>query len=451
MRFIRYISVSTNSNVLKRPSFDFKSIVQLQDEYIKSCSRRLVNEQTLLNASSILDRYKDFARLDVQLQNLKTERSKLNFQLKNSGANQYLLEELSSLKVKIKNLSIHYNETQESLYQMAESLPNLIHPSVSDKEAIVATINCSLNDIEELSTRRPDPTFDHKSILEDLNLANFQTASRVSGTSFYYMLNDGALLEQALIQYSLKFARQNGYQMVIPPSVVKNEVTYACGFKPRDQNNEQQVYELANSTQCLNGTAEIPLAALSIDAEFSAQDLPKKQCAIARSFRAEAGAHGKDTKGLYRVHEFSKVELFQWTKNDVNTSSKILKDILNLQIEFFTSLGLKCKVMNMPSNDLGSPAYQKFDIECFMPGRGKFGELSSTSNCLDYQARRLNIKYRNPATNKLQFVHTLNGTMCAVPRTIVAIIENFYDPLSKTIEIPPPLRSFMDDKERISA
>jgi seryl-tRNA synthetase len=257
----------------------------------------------------------------------------------------------------------------------------------------------------------------------------------------------------ALVQYALSIARKRGWQFMIPPSVVRQEYTAACGFKPRDQNNEQQVYMMERSDYqaddyggclCLTGTAEIPIAGWGANKTLS--DLPIKKVGLSRSYRAEAGANGRDTRGLYRVHEFTKVELFAWT-DDVS-SNDMLQEILDLQCEIISGLGITAKVLDMPPNELGAPAYRKYDIEAWLPGRGDWGEVTSASNCLDYQSRRLHTKITNENDQK-SFAHTLNGTAMAVPRMIIAILENNYNPETKKVEIPTVLRKWMDDKSHI--
>lgn len=172
---------------------------------------------------------------------------------------------------------------------------------------------------------------------------------------------------------------------------------------------------------------------------------PKKLVGLSRCYRAEAGASGKDTKGLYRVHEFTKLELFCWSKPE--ESEKLLESLKDFQIDIITSLGLTAKVLNMPANDLGASAYKKYDIEAWMPGRGTFGEVTSTSNCLDFQSRRMDTKFKRQVNEKLEYVHTLNGTAMAVPRILLALVENFYDPKTQMIVIPECLRPHMQNKE----
>ena len=350
-------------------------------------------------------------------------------------------DSLAELKKEFQTASAAFKETQDQAFETCLSLPNLVHKRVplSDPE-VVEWIN-PLTQYDANSSR------DHHDIMVRKKLVDFQSAATLTGNSWYYLINEGALLEQALTLYATKKAREHGFAMCIPPSVAKNEVIDACGFRPRDMNNEQQIYHVADTTWGLTATAEIALAGMGINTTMDLSPGPKKVCGISRSYRAEAGARGKDTRGLYRVHEFTKVELFCWSTPD--QSEQVLEDLRRFQIELVSELGLSAKVLNMPANDLGAPAFQKYDIEAWMPGRGSFGEITSTSNCTDFQSRRMNTKFKDPSTGKASYVHTLNGTALAVPRVIIALVENFYDPKSDSIAIPEPLIPYMDGKESI--
>lgn len=427
----------------KRPVFDYKYLVANESLFVDSIKRREMVGPVLDNYYKIKPLYEDFVQLDKTVRDMKHQRGLEQDRFMESK-DKSILDKLKTTKTVLSEKESKLQIIKDQLEEAAESIPNLIHDSVTDKEVIVDTINAA--EVQEVE----NPALDHKSICEKLGVVDFVNASRVSGPSWYYLLGDAALLEQALVQYALKLARQLGFKMCIPPSIVKNVVSNSCGFKPRDQSDETQVYQLKNNDLCLTGTAEIPLAGLRANSVLENLHVnPEKLVGVSRSYRAEAGALGKDTKGLYRVHEFTKVELFVFSKNDMALSNEELLKLVEFQKKFVKSLGLTAKVMNMPANDLGAPAYQKFDIEAFMPGRGSWGELSSSSNCLDFQSRRLNIKYKE-LDGTLKYVHTLNGTAVAVPRVILAIIENNYDPDTETIEIPHVLRPYMDDKERIS-
>lgn len=467
----RYSAVATDmatafanvrtTNTLKKAQLDLKKAYQEFDLFKEVCSRRNVPfplsetfksdyEKLLKVAETVLNFKHESKRLQKLLKDLKIAQKKQD--VDNITQQEDILDKLSKYKPILHEKSKLQSDLEDKLFLQIACLPNYIHPSVKDKQVLVEYINPS-DEIKNANTDDFEVTsnsiYDHKEIMEQLGLVNFNQATKISGRGWYYLIGDGALLEQALIQYALKKARQAGFEMVIPPSIVKTEVTNACGFMPRDTNNEKQVYELENDDLCLTGTAEIPLAALNSNSDLKSTTLPLNLVGLSRSYRAEAGAAGRDTRGLYRVHEFSKVELFSWTYPDEKQSMDQFNKIVAFQKDFIKSLGLTARVLIMPSDDLGAPAYKKIDIEVLMPGRGAWGEVSSTSNCLEFQSRRLLTKVRDPSDNKLKFVHTLNGTACAVPRVVLAIIENFYDPKTKTITIPEVLRPYMDDKSVI--
>ncbi|KAI5962945.1 DIA4 [Candida pseudojiufengensis] len=456
---LRYASTGTkNSSTLLRAQLDLNDITNRPEEYKNSIKRRQLPNSLIQDIDFITTNRPIQSQTYTKINALKRERNELAEQIKSRSHNADAIKNrLKEIKNEIKPMEKYVKDLQEEIYSKAESLPNLIDDSVPEsdvQEDIVSYINTTP---EEASTfNENDSIRDHKSIGERFGILDFTIASRISGPSWYYLIGDGALLEQALIQYGLSKARSNGYNMITPPTIVKSEIIHACGFKPNDQNNEKQVYQIENEPRSLIGTAEIPLGAYHSSTIFPSNTIfPKKYVGISRSYRAEAGASGKDTKGLYRVHEFNKIELFHFTK--INQSQKELENIKNFQIEIINELGLKAKVLNMPTSDLGSPAMKKYDIEAWMPGRGLWGELTSCSNCGDYQSRRLGIRFstgndgENSGVNndKIEHIATLNGTCMAIPRVIVAIIEQFYDPELDVIKIPKVLRPYMDGKDVI--
>ncbi|KAG8736082.1 Serine--tRNA ligase, mitochondrial [Ceratobasidium sp. 414] len=251
----------------------------------------------------------------------------------------------------------------------------------------------------------------------------------------------------------MEVACRQGFEPVITPDVVKRDVADRCGFIPRDGNpfNEgagervpEQMYGVqshhvsAEGGLVMAGTAEIPLAALHANALYNPQELPCRTVAVGHAFRAEAGARGRDTRGLFRVHQFTKVELFSITTGETRQleaspdgrekdSDRELEYLRKLQIELYGNLGLTFRVLDMPTEELGASAHRKYDIEAWMPGRGAWGEISSVSNCTDFQARRLHIRHRHfskDATGPLPYAHTLNGTAAAIPRLVIALLEN---------------------------
>ncbi|EMG45775.1 DIA4 Serine--tRNA ligase [Candida maltosa Xu316] len=442
----RFASTGKNTSNLLRAQININNIINCSEDYKKSIERRQLPGELLSNIDFIIENHPLRFQLFQQINQLKREREDVSQSLKNGGDLDTSKQRLKEIKSELKPLEKQVKDLEEDIYIKAESLPNLIDPTVPVDpftEDIVQFINCESESDVHVSEKQ-----DHKDIGVRFNIMDFNAASKVSGSSWYYLIGDGALLEQALVQYAFTKARKYGYTMVIPPSIVKSEIVNACGFKPNDQNNEKQIYQLEGEGKSLTGTAEIPLAALHASSIFrKGTTFPKKYVGVSRSYRAEAGASGKDTKGLYRVHEFTKVELFHFTTDD--KASEELEQLKDMQVEIITELGLKAKVMNMPTSDLGSPAMKKYDIEAWMPGRGSWGELTSCSNCGDYQSRRLGIRYSKNDDERLSHVTTINGTAMAVPRVIVALIEQNYNPETDEIAIPKVLQPYMGGQEKI--
>ncbi|KAK6458336.1 seryl-tRNA synthase-like protein [Scheffersomyces xylosifermentans] len=438
----RYAGTFKNSEILLKPQIDVNGIIENYSKYEESIIRRQLPQETLYDLKFIVENRPKQLEISQKMSVLKGERNKLGEQMKKERSPE-IKDRLISIKSELKPLESIANELTEKIYSKAESLPNLLDETVPVdplKNDIVHFINCTSED--DAMTKKPRTKYDHKEIGEKLKIMDFETASRISGSSWYYLIGDGALLEQALVQYALSKARKRGYKMVVPPSIVRSEIVRACGFRPQDQNNEKQIYELVDENRSLTGTAEIPLGALHSSTVFdSVTNFPIKYVGVSRSYRAEAGASGKDTKGLYRVHEFTKVELFHFTTASNGPSE--LEELKELQIEVITELGLSAKVLNMATSDLGAPAMKKYDIEAWMPGRGNWGELTSSSNCGDFQSRRLGIRHHNKE-QKMTHIHTLNGTCMAVPRVIIALIEQNYDPETESIRIPEVLQPYME-------
>lgn len=313
-------------------------------------------------------------------------------------------------------------------------------------------------------------TKSHVQIGAELDILHFDQSATTSGWGWYFLSGAGALLEQALVQYTLSVLINRGWQLVSPPTMIYSHIAHACGFQPRDQSDEQQIYQIESSqrnstrpdsaSHVLAGTAEIPLAGMYADQILRADDLPLKIAAVSRCYRAEAGARGTDTKGLYRVHEFTKVEMFAWTPpalSDENfgttahastpPSEQLFTDMLQIQRHILDHLGLNYRVLEMPSADLGASATRKHDIEVFFPSRRHrdqgWGEVTSASMCTDYQTRRLRTRLQLPGSQKLVFPHTLNGTAMAAPRILAALLECGWDEERRGVRVPEVLGQWM--------
>lgn len=451
--FKRCYSSFKSTLALKKPNINIKGIVSQHAEMAENMRRRGL-ELDLSRLEFVVENRAIENKLQNQRDSLVQKRSQLGKQMgRLRGASSQadvaefnkVKDTLKKLKQEIGSIERELLQVSEEVFSAAESLPNWLDPSVPSDPYRPQCVDIIGGESEQsVEEALPKTEYDHKSVGEKLGLVNFSTASRISGASWYYLIGDGALLEQALVQYALLKARKAGYITVVPPSIVKSDVVHACGFKPKDQNGEKQVYAIENEPLSLTGTAEIPLGALHSSSVLTGS-LPIKYVGVSRSYRAEAGAGGKDTTGLYRVHEFTKVELFHFTA-PANSASE-LEEIRNFQTSVIADLGIKAKMLNMPTTDLGAPAMKKYDCEAWMPGRGLWGELTSCSNCGDYQSRRLGIRFKEG--DKLEYAHTLNGTAMAVPRVIVAIIEQNYDAASGKVKVPEVLVPFMDGKTHI--
>ncbi|KAK5020105.1 Serine--tRNA ligase, mitochondrial [Cryomyces antarcticus] len=401
-----------------------------------------------------------------------TRSSDAAYDSKRSTDKESLLAEARSLKEKIKVFKDEETTLQTEIEDLALELPNLSskHTPIGDKPDLVGYIN-EHPDLE--TSTSGDLCRSHVDIGSKLDLVDFSASATVSGWGWYYLTNEAMLLEQALVQYALDVAMKRGWKGVSPPSIVYSHIAAACGFQPRDQNGEQQIYSIeqaekdkAKPVLSLAGTAEIPLAGMKANQTLHDKDLPLKTIGVSRCYRAEAGARGVDTKGLYRVHEFTKVEMFAWTMPDdapseafgssggLSHSETVFEEMVSIQKEILQGLGLHCRILEMSTTDLGASATRKQDIEAFFPGRRErddgWGEVTSASICTDYQSRRLATRLKsNRFGGKLEFPHTVNGTAMAVPRVLAAILENGWVEKDGSVTIPEVLRPWMRGMEAI--
>ena len=377
------------------------------------------------------------------LQGRKAELSKemrTKFKDKQAG----LREEAINLKTKLAPILAREKEIIAQLESLVLPLPNFTHPDVPSTETQVDIIG---------ELREKTVVKDHIEIAEDLDILDLRAGAKTAGHAWYYLKGMGVQLERALVSYAIDMAVQRGWKLIKPPDVIRTEVAIACGFRPRDEQGDQ-IYQLSNTAieesakdtgtgnLCLAGTAEIPLAAMYMDHVFPenlVEELPVRYVGVGTAYRAEAGNRGRESKGLYRVHQFTKVELFAWTTEE--TSDAMLGEILQLQKDIVGSLGLHARVLDMPPHELGNAAYRKYDIEAWMYGRQGWGEITSASNCTDYQSRRLNTQYRR-RDGKHIFAHTLNGTAMAVPRMIIAILESGLQE-DGSVAIPEVLQKYL--------
>lgn len=316
-------------------------------------------------------------------------------------------------------------------------IPNMTHP-----DAPIGADESASKTVREWGTK-PQFAFapkDHVELMASLDLVDLEGGSKVAGHGFYYLKNEGVLLELALIQYATSKLRKEGFTLFTTPDLARDEVLEGIGFIPRGP--ETQIYSVQNTDLSLVATAEITLGGLHKDEIFDAAKLPLRYAGLSHCFRTEAGGHGKATRGIYRVHQFTKVEMFGYTAPDVALSDALHETIVRIEEEIFQGLGIPYRVIDTSTGDLGGPAYRKFDLEAWMPGRNEYGEVTSASNCTDYQARRLGIRCKSPDFKGTRFVHTLNGTAVACTRAIIAILEN-YQQADGSVVVPEALRPWV--------
>ncbi len=309
-------------------------------------------------------------------------------------------------------------------------IPNLPDPTAAD--------GMDEEDAQEVRTWGEPPIFgftprDHTELGSSRGWIDMPRGARLSGSRFAYRIGDVAVTEMALYQYVLHKLRGKGFLMVLPPILVGERAMYGTGFLPTEESN---LYRLEKDDLYLTGTSEVALAGIHADERLDEEQLPARYAGFTTNFRREAGAAGKDTKGMFRVHQFDKVEMYVYCVPE--QSKQIHEELLAYEEEIARELGLPYRVMNIAVGDLGAPAAKKYDIEAWFPTQERYREITSCSNTTDYQARRLNIKFRREG--KLEFAHTLNGTG-ATARALLSIMENFQDEGGK-IAVPEVLRPF---------
>ena len=364
-----------------------------------------------------------------------------------AAARTPLIEAGRVLREREKDVKVKAEEAMSARDSAWGHMPNVTHPDVprghtDDDHKQLHTWGTPRDFEAEVFAPR-----DHLQIAEDLDLVDFGAGSKVVGAKFYYLKNDAVLLDLALQRYALDVAAKHGFTLHTTPDLARVDILQGLGFNPRGEST--QVYSIADSDLCLVGTAEITLGGMLADTILEAEQLPILVAGLSHCFRTEAGAAGKESRGLYRVHQFTKVELFAFVEGDLEVSETMHMRMRDIEEEIFQGLELPYQVLDIASGDLGGPAYRKYDIEAWMPGRGEYGEVTSTSNCTDYQARRLRIRYRaesggegKKSKGKNRFVHMLNGTAIANTRTILAVLEN-HQQEDGTVRVPEALRPYM--------
>lgn len=346
-----------------------------------------------------------------------------------------LVAEGKQLKQQVADREDSLRSLEEEVKARLARVPNMTHP-----EAPIGQDEEANREIRRVGTPKAFdfPVKDHVELGKELDLIDFESGSKVSGSGFYFLKNDAVLLDLALQQFAMQTLIKRGFTPIVTPDLARTSILEGIGFNPRGE--ETQVYSVESTDLCLIGTAEITLGGMHAEEILDESELPIKYVGISHCFRTEAGAAGRASRGLYRVHQFTKVEMFAYAVPE--QSGTMHEEMLAIEEEIFTALGIPYRVLDICSGDLGGPAYRKYDIEAWMPGRGDYGEVTSTSDCTDYQARRLGIRYKPTGQKGTKFVHTLNGTAVALSRAIIVILEN-YQRADGKIDVPEVLRPIM--------
>jgi seryl-tRNA synthetase len=354
---------------------------------------------------------------------------------KDSSKRAALIDEGKRLRSEVAEQEERLRSLEAEVTQRLKRIPNLTHPDAP----IGLTEDDSL-EVRKVGTPRAfdfKPK-DHVVLGKELDLIDFETGGKVTGTGFYFLKNDAVLLDLALQQFAVRKLVAAGFTPIITPDLARNSILEGIGFTPRGE--ETQVYSIEDTDLSLVGTAEITLGGMHADDILDESALPIRYVGVSHCFRTEAGAAGRASRGLYRVHQFTKVEMFAFCTPEA--TGEVHDQMLAIEEDLFQSLGIPYRVLDIASGDLGGPAYRKYDLEAWMPGRGEhgeYGEVTSTSDCTDYQSRRLNIRYRPAGQKGTRFVHTLNGTAVALSRALIAVLEN-YQRADGRIDVPEVLR-----------
>jgi len=369
-----------------------------------------------------------------KIENLRAEKNRISRTQKEEDKKRG-----KEIKQELKNIEPILKETQQAEEDILMQVPNLLHRETPDGK----------DETENVELRafggKPQYNFEakgHDELGKSLDVIDIEKGAQVSGSGFYYLKNEAVLLEFALIQYGLRILQDAGFIPVVTPEVVRAKAAEGAGFIPRRE--EPDIYKIEGEDLYLVATAEMPLTAYHMNEILEKEELPKSYVGFSSCFRKEAGAYGKHKKGIFRVHEFDKLEMYKFTLPE--QSEGAFAEMVALEEKIYQGLRIPYRVVNICTGDMSAPAYVKYDLEYWSPVEKTYHEITSCSNCTDFQARRLDIKYRKD-DGLLDFVHTLNGTAIAIGRTLVAILENNQQEDGSVI-IPEVLQEYVG-KEKI--
>jgi seryl-tRNA synthetase len=408
---------------------DLKFIRDNADAVAENCKNRGVEADVGL-VVKLADRRSALIGELNELKQRQNELAKSVGRERDPEKRQALIEESRGMKDRVPEKEVELHEVEERLREEQLKIPNMTHPD--------APIGKDDSENVEIRAWGEPPSFpfepkDHVELGESLGILDFDAGAKTTGSKFYFLRGDAVLLELGLARYALDILAGHGYQPTITPDLARDEALVGTGFIPRGP--ETQIYSVEDTDLSLIATAEITLAGSLADEIVPDDDLPIRLAGLSHCFRTEAGSHGRASRGLYRVHQFTKVEMFAFTKPE--QSEAVHEEMVGIEEEIFRGLEIPYRVVDICTGDLGGAAYRKYDLEAWMPGRDSYGEVTSTSNTTDYQARRLRIRHR-PEGGRPQLLHTLNGTAIAVSRAIIALLEN-HQREDGTVRLPEKL------------
>src|SRR5215208_1475001 len=420
------------------PMLDLRFIRENAATVQENCENRGVEADVGL-VVELADRRSALIQELNELKHRQNQMAKSTGREQDPDAREKLIAESRAMKDRIPQKEAELADVERRLREELLKIPNMTHPDAP----------IGKDDSENVEIRRwgeiPEFGFDvkdHVELGESLGIIDFDAGAKVAGSKFYFLRGDAVLLELGLVRYAMDILTQRGYQPTITPDLARDEMLVGTGFIPRGP--ETQIYSVEDSDLSLIATSEIPLAGSLADEIVDENELPIRLAGLSHCFRTEAGSHGRASRGLYRVHQFTKVEMFAFTTPE--QSEELHAEMLDIEERIFQGLGLPYRVVDICTGDLGGAAYRKFDLEAWIPGRNDYGEVTSTSNTTDYQARRLRIRYRRDG-GRPQLLHTLNGTAIAVSRALIALLE-VYQQEDGSILLPKTLVPYVG-KERL--
>lgn len=417
---------------------DRKFILENVDQVKLNCQNRGVSVDVDRLVELELQR-RERMQASQEFNRLSNEKSKLIGKAADEQQREALKAEARELRDKKDAAHKEHDALDAEAAEIQAHIPNMAH------DAAPIGVDDKAN-LELRQGKTPVPSFDfkpldHLQLGEKHDMIDFEGGARTTGSGFYFLKNDAVLLELALQQFAIRLLVGEGFTPTITPDLAQDSVLEGIGFMPRGP--ETQIYSIENTNLSLVGTAEITLGGLYAGITIDKDDLPIKLAGISHCYRTEAGSAGRASKGLYRVHQFTKVEMFTFVLPE--ESEAMHDQLCELECRIFDELEIPYRVVDTATGDLGGPAFRKFDLEAWMPGRGErgeWGEVTSTSNCTDYQARRLNVRYKTAGEKGTHLVHTLNGTAVAISRALIAVMEN-HQRADGTIAVPKALQPFM--------